>query len=172
MAGDEVAVVLVVGAGAALKETTMSGAICWLAGVLGAGTMCLSPGIMVVSGLPKYWMRWWRLSGSRTVGGGRRGRSADRPVFAVPVDSLRKAAVLVRVSSVAGYSPEASSPGSSSSPANTTPFRRWSCFQASNSSWALACPRASQRASPRVSPAAISGFMILSNMNMTMFSPT
>ena len=164
LAGDNVAVVLVVEGGGGVEGDHHAG--CDLLVGRGAwdGTMYLSPGIMALSGLTKYWMRWWRLSGSRTVGGGRRGRSADRPVFAVPVDSLRKAAVRVRVFSVAGYSPGAPSPDPSSSPANTTPLRRWSCFQASNSSWALACPRAS--------PAAISGFRIFSNMYMTIFSPT
>ena len=64
----------------------MSGAIRWLDGVPGTGTMYLSPDTMVVSGLPRYWTRWCRLpfsprcwtlvisSGSRSGGSGS-GRS-------------------------------------------------------------------------------------------------
>lgn len=64
--GDDVAAVLEVGGG--VEGDRHVGCDLLVVEVPEVGTMYLSPSIMVVSGLPKCWIRWWRLSGSRTVG--------------------------------------------------------------------------------------------------------
>ena len=69
-----------------MNEMSRSGEIRWLAGVPGVGTMYRSPDTMVVTGSPRYWIRWYRLpfslrcwtlviSSCSRSGGSGRGRS-------------------------------------------------------------------------------------------------
>ena len=168
LAGDNVAVVHRGRGGGGVEGDRHAG--CDLLVGRGAwdGTMYLSPRIMVVSGLPKCWIRWWRLSGSRTVGGGRRGRSAGGRFLVFLLIHCTKPPFWFACS----LSPVTPRKLRLRDPLHRRRIRLLSgvapASQASNSSWALACPRAS----PRASPAAISGFRIFSNMYMTIFSPT